>query len=197
MVIWNSSAGCPQQICVGGIFVALANGSTAVFCLGDFEAAVSSARAAIKLVPFDPYTRGYLSFIFAGAGHLQEARNWLEDSIPRDIAPLSFYFEHLGLVQYFEGKPDEALETFKRITNPWTQQRVILRAACLARAGRIEEAKADLASYLKRYPGWTIAKEANWPTGRAPKYAPHLLGPYLEDLRLAGLPEGEVSDPWI
>ncbi len=137
------------------------------FCHGDFDAAVAGARAAVKLVPFDPYTRGYLSYVLIGAGHIEEARLWLEESIPRDTAPVSFYFEHLGLVHYFQGNPEEALKTFKRMPAPWAQPREILRAACLARAGRLDEAKADIARHLQRYPGWTIAKEAKWPSGRA------------------------------
>jgi adenylate cyclase len=159
------------------------------FCHGDFEAAVAGARAAVKLVPFDPYTRGYLSFILIGAGHIEDGQRWIEEAIPRDIAPLSFYFEHLGLAQYFQGEPEKALETFKRLTTSWIQPRVILRAACLARAGRFEEAQTDVAQFLKRYPDWTIAKEATWPSGRAPKFAEPMLSEYLEDLRKAGLPE--------
>jgi hypothetical protein len=65
-----------------------------------------------------------------------------------------------------------------------------LRAACLARLGRLEEAKADVEVFLNRYPGWTIAKEAKWPSGRAPKFAEPMLSEYLDDLRKAGLPEG-------
>jgi adenylate cyclase len=159
------------------------------FCRGDFEAAVAGARAAVKLVPFDPYTRGYLSFILIGAGNIEEGRKWIEEAIPRDTSPLSFYFEHLGLAQYFAGEPEKALDTFKRLATPWTQPRVILRAACLARLGRLEEARADIAEFQKRYPGWTVAKEAKWPSGRAPKFAEPMLSAYLDDLRKAGLPE--------
>jgi adenylate cyclase len=160
------------------------------FCQGDFESAASGARAAVKLVPFDPYTRAYLSYFLIGAGHAGEARKWLEESIPRDIAPLNFYFEHLGLAHYIEGHPELALETFKRMPSPWNQPRMILRAACLARAGRLDEARSEVAAHLKRYPCWTIAKEAVWPTGRAPKFAEPMLSAYLDDLRKAGLPEG-------
>jgi adenylate cyclase len=160
------------------------------FCHGDFESAVAGARAAVKLVPFDPYTRGYLSYVLIGAGQIEEARDWLEESIPRDIAPLNFYFEQLGLAHYFLGDAELALETFKRMSTPWTQPRTILRAACFARAGRFDEARAEVAAHLKRYPGWTIAKEARWPTGRAPKFAEPMLSAYLDDLRKSGLPEG-------
>jgi adenylate cyclase len=157
---------------------------------GDFEGAAAAARAAVKLVPFDPYTRAYLSYALIAAGHIEEAQKWLEEAIPRDPNPLNFYFEHLGLAHYFRGRPEEALSAFKLMPQTWTLPRTILRAACLVRAGRLDEAKADLAAHLTHYPGWTIAKESTWPSGRAPKFAEPMLSEYLDDLRKAGLPEG-------
>jgi adenylate cyclase len=157
---------------------------------GDFEGAAAAARAAVKLVPYDPYTRAYLSYALIGAGHIEEAKTWLEEAIPRDPSPLNFYFEHLGLIHYLQGRAEDALRTFKLMPQPWLLPRTILRTACLVRAGRLEEAKVDLAAHLLRYPGWTLAKEAKWPSGRAPKFAEPMLGEYLDDLRKAGLPEG-------
>ena len=63
-------------------------------------------------------------------------------------------------------------------------------AAAEVRSGKLDDARAHIAEFIKQNPSWTIKVEANFPAGQQPSMVPELLGPYLDDLRKAGVPEG-------
>jgi adenylate cyclase len=162
-----------------------------LYCLyeGDFERSVTEAEAAAKIIPYDSFSRAQLSVYLTAAGRIDLAVNWLEEAIQRDSHPFDWYFLNLAVAYYHAGRSEEALALLANFKGPLRGPKKIILAAANAKLGRLDEARQELARFLAEFPGWTIAKEATWPSGRHPKFVEPLLTPYLDDLRKAGLPE--------
>jgi adenylate cyclase len=156
---------------------------------GDFERSVTEAEAAAKIIPYDSTARAHLGFFLTAAGRTDLAVNWLEEAILRDSHPFDMYFLNLAIAYYNAGRPADALALLANFKGTLRGPKKIILAAANARLGRLDEARNELARFLAEFPGWTIAKEATWPSGRQPKFVEPLLTPYLDDLRKAGLPE--------
>ena len=152
---------------------------------GDFERSVVEAQAAGDLVPYDAFTRADLAYYLVNAGKYDLAIKWLEELIRRDASPMDWYFGYLANAYYFAGRPADSVATLQKMKAPWN----INLAAAYARLGRLNEARASITKLLKAKPGWTIQKEAVWPTTKQPQYVEPLLKTYLADLAKAGLPE--------
>lgn len=156
---------------------------------GDFERSVIEAAAAAKITPHDSFARAQLAYFLAGAGRIDLAVNWLEEVNRRDPLPFDWYFLNFATAYYLAGRPEAALAFLANFKGALRSPKKIILAAANARLGRLGEARHELALFLADFPGWTIAKEAVWPSGRQPKFIEPLLTPYLDDLRKAGLPE--------
>ena len=129
-----------------------------------------------------PILRCYLII----AGQIDRAIEWLEESIRRDANPMDLYFGTSGDRLLFRRPPGRMpWRTFQKMKAPWN----INLAAAYARLGKLDEARASIAKLLKANPGWTLQKEAVWPTRKQPQFAEPLLEAYLADLAKAGLPE--------
>ncbi len=151
----------------------------------DFERSVVEAQAAAKLVPYDAFARADLASYLVSAGKYDLAIEWLEESIRRDASPMDFYFAYLAMAYYFADRPAESVAMMQKMKAPLN----IYLAAAYARMGKVEEARVSIAKLLKAKPGWTIQKEAVWPTTKQPQHVEPLLKTYLADLAKAGLPE--------
>jgi tetratricopeptide (TPR) repeat protein len=150
---------------------------------GDFARSASEARAAVELVPHDAFSRSDLAQFLIVAGQPDEAMAWLEKAIRQD--PNNATFGILGMAQYFAGRPAEAISVFQRQSDPWW----IIIAAARARLDQLDEAREAIAKTLEGMPGWTVEKEAKWPSGMNPQFVEPFQSSYLDDLRKAGLPE--------
>ena len=100
-------------------------------------------------------------------------------------SPMDWYFGNLAIAYYFADRPADSVAALQKMKAPWD----INLAAAYARLGKLDEARASIAKLLKAKPGWTIQKEAVWPTTKQPQYVEPLLKTYLADLAKAGLPE--------
>jgi tetratricopeptide (TPR) repeat protein len=156
---------------------------------GDFERSVTEAEAAVKANPYDSIVRAQLAYFLSGAGRTDLAVNWMEEAMRRDSIRFDWYFLNLAIVYYHAGRPEKGLALLASFKGSLRGPRKIILAAANARLGRLDEARHEMARFLAEFPGWTIAKEATWPSGRQPKFVEPLLTPYLDDLRKAGLPE--------
>ena len=154
---------------------------------GDFERSIAEARIAAEMVPNDPFSRADNAEMLARAGHADEAIVWLEDALRHDPKPLDWYFSNLALAYYLAGRPEDAIAVFAEHKIPWATP---ILAAAEVRSGKLDDARAHIAEFIKQNPSWTIKVEANFPAGQQPSMVPELLGPYLDDLRKAGVPEG-------
>jgi adenylate cyclase len=156
---------------------------------GDFERSVSEAEAAAKIIPYDSLARAQLASYLTAAGRTHLAVNWLEEAMHRDSLPFDWCFLYLATAYYHTGRSEEALALLASFKGALRSPRKIILAAANVRLGRLDEARQEMARFLAEFPGWTIKKEAFYPSGRHPKFVEPLLTPYLDDLRKAGLPE--------
>ncbi len=151
---------------------------------GDFERSVVEVEAASSLVPYDAFARADLASYLVNAGKMDQAIEMLEESIRRDASPMDFYYAWLAIAYYFTDRPEESVAMMQKMKAPWD----VNLAAAYVRLGKLDEARASIARLLKSKPGWTVEKEAVWPTTKQPQYAEPFLKAYLADLAMAGLP---------
>jgi len=151
---------------------------------GDFARSVAEAEAAVQLVPYDAFSRADLGRCLANAGETDRGIEWLEEAIRRDANPMDWYFAYLGTAYYNAGRPADAIAAYQKMKQPWD----VNIAAAYARLGKLDEARASIATLLSYKPGWTIEKEALWPSGKSAQFVEPLQSDYVADLVKAGLP---------
>ena len=163
-------------------------GSTEVF-MGQPDSAVARLRDTVELNPNFTWAHGNLGLALAFAGKAEEAAGPFDEAIrlsPRD--PFCFlWFYLLGFATFLTGRYGEALEHIERSVrlNPSIPGPYRLRAACLSELGRMEEARAALAEFLRFVPGATIASMR----AQLPLKNPDDFERYASALRRIGLPE--------
>jgi tetratricopeptide (TPR) repeat protein len=152
---------------------------------GDFERAADEAEAVVKLIPNDPWALSQNAPYLTNAGRVDRAIEWMERAMRREPTPRESDFGDLGIAYYFAGRPADAVAQFLKMKEPWKTS----LAAAYVRLGKLDEARAVIAQLRKDDPGWTLQKEAVYPSGKHPQLAKPLLDTYLADLAKAGLPE--------
>jgi tetratricopeptide (TPR) repeat protein len=163
-------------------------GSTEIF-MGQHDSAVARLRDAVELNPNFTWAHGDLGLALAFAGKAEEAVGPFNEAVrlsPRD--PFCFlWFYLLGFATFMAGRHGEALEHLDRSVrlNPNIPGPYRLRAACLSELGRMEEARAALAEFLRFVPGATIASMR----AQLPLKNPDDFERYAGALRRVGLPE--------
>jgi Flp pilus assembly protein TadD len=163
-------------------------GSTEVF-LGQHDSAVARLRDAVELNPNFTWAHGNVGLALTFAGRPEEAAGPFNEAIrlsPRD--PFCFLWLYLlGFATFMAGRQGEALEHVERSVrlNPNIPGPYRLRAACLSELGRMEEARAALAEFLRFVPGATLASMR----AQLPLKNPDDFERYAGALRRIGLPE--------
>ena len=147
---------------------------------GDFDRSVSEAEAAIEMAPNDAQQRSGLSGLLAHAGRFDEAIEWASQALaqPHNSAFGKYYKPNLAWILYLAGRNEDALEKLKGGETIFPD----ISAAIYVRAGRVDEARAIIADWLKTSP-FSIATKSCLPIKEPMKSA------YLDDLRKAGLPQ--------
>jgi TolB-like protein/cytochrome c-type biogenesis protein CcmH/NrfG len=151
------------------------------------EESITAFRQAVSLNPNSAAAHTNLSHIFAFAGQHREAIEHGEEAMR--LSPLdpetAFFLGGIAIANYMAGRFDEsarcATEALRR--RPGFQGAQRLRAASLAQAGRIDEARAALALARREHPELSIA----WIRAAVPYQTPELMERYLEGMRKAGL----------
>jgi adenylate cyclase len=145
----------------------------------DFPRSLVEAWAAVELAPYDGLSRNGLSRVLANAGYGNEAIAWARSGLDHDPNAPSWYRANLAWASHIAGRDQEAIEVLREKSTEYP----VLYAALHARLGRIDEARALVADYVKSGGGDVIEWEDMFP----------ILEPieteYLEALRKAGLPE--------
>jgi adenylate cyclase len=147
---------------------------------GDFDRSIEEAEAAIEMAPNEAGTRAMLATWLSFAGRHEQAIEWASTALRQEhnAAFAMFLKPNLAWALYNAGRYDEAFETIKgseTATPDWA-------AVMYVRVGRVEEARAIIADWLKIAP-ITIATDSCWAIKEPMKSA------FLDDLRKAGLPE--------
>ena len=146
----------------------------------DFDRSVSEAEAAVEMAPNDAQLRSGVAGHLAHAGRFEEAIAWATQALaqPHNSAFAKYYRANLAWVLYLAGRNGEALENLKGSETVFSD----VTAAIYVRAGRVEEARAAIADWLKTG-SFSIATESCLAIKEPMNSA------YLDDLRKAGLPE--------
>ena len=148
----------------------------------DYQRAADEAEAAVRITPNDTQELMALSYIASSAGRYDEAIRWAETVLARDPRPQPWAYTNLGWAYYAVGRYQDALDVMAKNKDTWP----LNLAAVHVRLGRLDEARAIVARFLKEKPGFTLAADE----------APFMLAQdqlkrtYFDDLRAAGMPEG-------
>ena len=145
---------------------------------GEIDRSVQQAEAAVAMSPYDAELRGNLAFFLANAGNFDEAIEWSVWATAHDQQRNPWLKGTLAWTYYLAGRTEEALEAVKGSELFWGD----LNVAIYARLGRIDEAKAAAADWLKTAPH-SILTQSCIPIREPMKQK------YLDDLRKAGVPE--------
>ena len=163
-------------------------GSAEIF-MGQHDSAVARLRDAVELNPNFTWAHGDLGLALTFAGQAEDAVAPFNEAVrlsPRD--PFCFlWFYLLGLATFLVGRSDEALQHVERSLrlNPSIPGPYRVRAACLSELGRLEEARAALAEFLRFVPAATIASMR----AQLPMKNPNDFERYAGALRRIGLSE--------
>jgi adenylate cyclase len=144
----------------------------------DFDRSVIEAEATVQIARYDGFSRSVLAWYLASAGRTDQAIEWAEEVIRRDPNSPDWWQGNLAWAYYLAGRHEDALAALQRMGEPSGD----MLAAVYARLGRIDDARAVMAAFVKDT-GYTIEDEARWPLIEPLKQA------YLDDLRKAGMPE--------
>lgn len=146
----------------------------------DFARSVEEARAAVRMVPYDPMSRMDLARLIANAGRLAEAREWALLAVQQDpTGRFSWYWAYLAWIAYLSGRYGDVVEVARQ--HDFDDPK--LMAATFVRLGRMAEARSYMAKWRAAQPSDTVAREAIFPMAEA------LATGWLNDLRAAGLPD--------
>ena len=154
----------------------------------DYETALNAFDKAFSLNPSSALAFGLSSIIRAWNGDSATAIEHAELALQLSpFDPMSFNaYNGLAYAQFFAGRCDEAASAASMATqaNPRFSIPWILRAAALAQAGRIADAKASAQRVLDLQPSFTVSSFLAGNFTSEERLA--MLG---DELRQAGLPE--------
>jgi len=149
--------------------------------------AIARLKIAIDLNPNFTWAHGNLGLALASSGRGDEAVPPLGEALrlsPR--APFNFLWHYfMGFALFVAGRYEEALacaDTSLR-ENSGVPGAYRVRAACLSQLGRIDEAKAALAEFLRRSPDATVTSTK----AQVPLKRPEDIKRYVDALKEAGL----------
>jgi tetratricopeptide (TPR) repeat protein len=146
---------------------------------GDFDRSIEEAEAAIEMAPNEVGMRSMLANWLSFAGRHDQAIEWASTALRQEHSAVLMYLNvNLSWNLYFAGRYDEAFETIRGGEKLGPD----VAAAIYVRVGRVDEARAIIADWLKTG-GLSIAAESCWAMKEPMKSA------WLDDLRKAGLPE--------
>ncbi|WP_299507002.1 hypothetical protein [Cypionkella sp.] len=154
-----------------------------VSATGDFSASVREAEQAHALVPYDPLSSVDLALVTANAGRTETAVEWAEYAVTNEAVVPDWYRGNLAWAYLMAGRSQDAVRTYDGLE----YYCVPCKAVALVRTGKLDEAQAEIAHHKVIYRNWSIDDVRLFPSGRHEFLLDRLMGPYLEDLRTAGL----------
>jgi TolB-like protein len=149
-----------------------------------FDQALRHSQRAIELNPGNQWNNADMGGLLMYLGRAEEALDWFRRA--REIDPYfepAWYWRCLGQTHFQLHDYREALSYFARTPVP-TYRTAALRAACHARLGESDAARAAADECLRLKPDFTVAGFL----GREPFARPVDAEHQAESLRLAGLP---------
>jgi TolB-like protein len=151
------------------------------------EESIAAFLRAVSLNPNSAAGHGYLSHVFAFAGRDREAIEHAE--LAMRLSPLdpetAFFLGGIAVAHYTAGRFAEAVQSTTEALRlrPGFQGAQRLKCASLAQAGRIDEARALLATVVREQPQMSV----DWIRASVPYQTPQLMERFLEGMHKAGL----------
>ncbi len=152
----------------------------------DFARAMSEAKTAISLAPYDAFLLGDLSQVPIMAGQPDQAIDWASKAVINDPAMAWYYHGNRGWAYESQGKYEESLAALKLSRSDVFINLPLLMVIDLVNLNRLDEAKAMLAQALKLDPTFTQTK---W-RGISFYSDMSIVDREVAALAKAGLPEG-------
>jgi tetratricopeptide (TPR) repeat protein len=126
--------------------------------LRDFDAALDYLQRARRLKPDDPDYRVHMAVFLLNAGDCDSAVELVRGAMHDNPHFPPWYHEAHGMALMTARRYEEAVKSFLAIRNPAHYIHVCL-AGCLAKLGRVDEARAHAHTASDLNPGWTVE---NW-----------------------------------
>ena len=144
----------------------------------EFDRAIDEAEAVAGMNAYDATDRASFAFYLANAGQFDKAQEWGSWAAAHNYQDFFYTRANTAWTYYLAGRYEEALQVLKGVeaTHPWPLMVIYVRL------GRIDDAKAAVAEYLKTG-AHSVLSESCTPIREPMKQK------YLDDLRKAGLPE--------
>ena len=156
------------------------------------EESLAEMQAYSDLEPIVPFVKGFVGYLKIFVGRPEETEPLVEQAIrmsPHDPF-MGLWFGYIGYSKNFLGEDEEAVTWLRRSISfdPNYGAAHLYLSAAYANAGRIEEARAQIAETARLLPGYTIARLKQDGRSSNPIY---LKGRerIIEGLRKAGMPE--------
>jgi TolB-like protein/tetratricopeptide (TPR) repeat protein len=150
------------------------------------------AEKAVALNPYDAENLGWLGINLAFSGFWDEGTAFAEKAIKlRGPAASPQWWLAPAKRHWFRGEYQEAYDAFQRSYQEWFWLSHLDLAYTLPFLGRLDEAKAHVATLLKMYPTMSIAEADAF--YRLFCFEPAFREKMARALRQAGLPEGEAK----
>jgi tetratricopeptide (TPR) repeat protein len=126
----------------------------------EYDLAGHHHERAYALNPNDPGLAGQRANWLMHVGRLEEALATLDSSLERDPFPATWYWDVRGYVLYHLKRYNEAIVAFRgvRANHFWIAG---MLAAAYGQAGRLDEARRELARFLALRPGATLGTVAD------------------------------------
>jgi adenylate cyclase len=171
--------------------MALVGRSNAAGITGDYEGQLRSATAFIERFPNNPNAHFNKGFALMNLGRFQECIEPAKQSIrlgPRDSG-LGGWYMQIAACHFMRGEYGHAAERARDgvQANPNLPLPRLILAASLARQGRIEEGRAEVAAFRQRNPAYTAEFIGKVLSGNNPQFAEGR-GRLQTTLRELGLP---------
>ena len=197
---WAWCAGRPQEEALEQAFRAARNAvahdpnsslahwvlANATMQSGDHEKAVVEYDRSIALNPNSAGVLADSTEALVYLGRMDEGASRIQAAIRLNPHHPDWYLWTLAWAQYFNGEYEAGLEAIHKMAKmPNLARRT--QAALLIRLGRVDEAKAAIEELLKNAPNYTISAQRHSLENKF--HDPMLSDQFIDDLRLAGLPE--------
>jgi tetratricopeptide (TPR) repeat protein len=140
---------------------------------------------ALQLNPNSPLVVNTEALILLWRGQVDESLALAERAARLNPVTTAWETELVGTARFFLGRHKEALRTFSQIPPTEFYWQHYIRAAVLAKLGRLDEGRAALAEAIRLRPTLSATDV------RAFKpFRPHHVALMVDALRKVGLPEG-------
>lgn len=137
---------------------------------------------ALNLNPNDPRLIAQRGFVLLCFGKPEDGIRWIEEAQRLDPLHPTGYQDHMGRLLFADGRYEEAVEAFKKLSDPGPKHLAFL-AGCLARVDRLDEAEEVVERLRERDEDMSAQVHAKMIPYRYTADREH----HIESLELAGL----------